>query len=237
MRSTTRTLALATLAAALPGLGLGLALTGEPGGGRPPAVVVRGSAAQAVAPAPSSSLEPPPLVPGTLDPAPAQVDLAASEPAPGGGARPGEVPTIVDVAVDDESVAMTMADDDEDHDVRARAARLLAALAAEADPLAAEVIGEELAPLADRLDATGRATLLRLARDGDAPRAAALMALGRLEPTVEMVELVRDAVLGRPTSAARAAGVDALLLLGERGAPGDRVEAAVLALVDRSWER
>lgn len=127
---------------------------------------------------------------------------------------------------------MATGDDDDDH---ARAARLLGDLAAQTDRQAASIIGEALAPLVAVLDPTGRRALLALARDGDAPRPAALNALGRLEPTADTVDLVRQAVLSRPSREARAAGVDALALLAERGAPGDLVEAAILELTDPAF--
>ena len=123
-----------------------------------------------------------------------------------------------------------LAEVDEAAERAERAAALLASLAAEEDPLAAAILGEELALLAQDLDAAGQARLLELAREGDAPRLAALRALGRLTPGAEAVEQLRRAALLRTSPEVRAAAVDALLLLRARGAPGAAVLDAVLEL-------
>ncbi len=231
-RPTLRPLVTAGLVAGVVALALGVVLTDQDDAADRPTTLTVVRAHLEVPARLGSPVDLEPTAPAMSSAPPVTATPVREDPPPSTAQHAG--PTHADPMTD---VGMEAAEvlDDSSQAARARAARLLADLAAETDPLAALVLGEELAPVARELDPTGRRTLLALARDGDAPRAAALTALGRLEPTGETVDLVRYAVLRRPSPEARAAGVDALALLGERGAPGEQVETAMLELADPSF--
>ena len=127
------------------------------------------------------------------------------------------------------------ADLDPEPDERERARELLLLLSKEEDPLAAVLLGEELALRLDLLGDEDRARLVELAREGGASRLAALRACGRLAPVAASVREVQSAALVRTSPEVRAAAVDALLLLRARGAPPARVAEAVRELTHPAW--
>jgi hypothetical protein len=216
----------------LGGVGAG-ALLGE--GGTPPAAGRRLASARAACPA-ETCAGPVLAAPTAMASAAASREPAPGEPAPGEPA-PGE--PAPRKPAPRESAARPLPGDGEEEGAeaaeRARAGELLAELAGEEDPLAAEILGEELATLAPRLNAAGQARLAELAREANAPRLAALRALGRLEPDALAVERVTAAAATRTSGEVRAAAVDALLLLQARGAPAGSVEAALLQLRHPGW--